>query len=60
MKETTPERRKRLLAFLCRICPFCILARRFPDSAYARSLREAEEACPACRAYRDLHADSLD
>lgn len=46
-----------LLAFLCRICPFCICARRWPASRFARMLTVIEKRCPACRAYRTLHRD---
>ncbi len=46
---------KRFLAFLCSICPFCIAARHWPQSAYARKLHALEKNCPACRAYRELH-----
>jgi hypothetical protein len=45
---------QRFLALLCRICPFCIAARRWPDSAYARTLTRLERDCPACRAYARL------
>lgn len=45
---------KWLLAFFCRICPFCIAARHWPTSGYARKLRSIEKNCPACRAYNEL------
>jgi rubrerythrin len=41
----------KFLAFLCSICPFCIAARFFPNSGYAKALKKAEKDCPACRAY---------
>jgi len=44
----------RILAFFCKICPFCIAARKFPDSAYARAMKKAEADCPACKAYAQL------
>lgn len=47
--------RTRILATLCKCCPFCIVARRRPDSRFARTLREIEQNCPACRAYRRVH-----
>ena len=46
---------KRFLAFMCQICPFCIAARRHPDSKYAAKLRAMEKNCPACRAYAEIH-----
>jgi hypothetical protein len=45
----------RILAFICRICPFCISARRWPESKFAKKLREVERNCPACRAYAELY-----
>ena len=48
-------RKKRLLALVCRVCPFCAVARLIPNSAYARKLREVETNCPACRAYREVY-----
>ena len=48
---------KRVLSFVCSVCPFCITARAWPKSGFAKKLREAEKNCPACRAYRELHAD---
>lgn len=44
----------RAKAFICRICPVCIVARRRPDSAFARKVAEMEKDCPFCRAYRRL------
>ncbi|HOX36355.1 MAG TPA: hypothetical protein PL033_00080 [Candidatus Brocadiia bacterium] len=46
---------KKLLALFCRICPFCVLARRYPDSSLAAKLREAEKNCPACKAYAQVY-----
>lgn len=45
----------RILAFLCRICPLCICARRWPKSRFARTMVAIEKGCPACRAYNSLH-----
>ena len=47
---------QRFLAGICKICPFCIAGRRWPDSKFGRFLREAEQNCPACRAYNRLQA----
>ncbi|OGV61924.1 MAG: hypothetical protein A2283_18570 [Lentisphaerae bacterium RIFOXYA12_FULL_48_11] len=41
----------RILASICAVCPFCIMARQWPSSGYARALRKFEKSCPACRAY---------
>ncbi|NCC49920.1 MAG: hypothetical protein EOM20_01765 [Spartobacteria bacterium] len=51
----TPDGKTKVLAFLCKVCPFCIAARAFPDSAYAKAMRKAEAECPACRAYDALY-----
>jgi rubrerythrin len=49
---------KRFLAFLCRVCPACNVARRFPDSNFAKGLAKAEQNCPACRAYKEIYGKS--
>ena len=41
----------RIMALLCRICPYCIIARRWPESAYARKFRKIQDRCPFCRSY---------
>jgi hypothetical protein len=46
----------RALAFVCRICPFCVAARIWRDSKFATKLREMEKDCPACRAYNQLRS----
>lgn len=46
----------RMLAMVCAVCPLCIVARRVPDSAWARLMRRLERGCPFCRAYRRCHA----
>ena len=48
----------KIKALICRICPLCIVARIRPDGGFARKLAEAEENCPFCRAYRQMHGDS--
>jgi hypothetical protein len=45
---------KKVLATFCSVCPFCILARSFPESGYARMLGKAEKYCPACQARQEL------
>lgn len=52
MTETTITARDRRLAWACRLCPFCVVARWLPNSAYARKLQAMEKDCPACQAYR--------
>ena len=44
-------RMERFLAAICRICPFCMARRKWPDSPYGRFMRKIEAACPFCRAY---------
>jgi len=41
----------KVLAQVCRICPACIVRRRYPDSGYGRFMEKVERACPFCRAY---------
>jgi len=41
----------RFLAAICRICPLCIVRRKWPDSAYGRFMKKVEAGCPFCRAY---------
>ena len=43
------------LALLCKLCPFCNVARMFPSSKYAKMMAKAEKNCPACKAYRELY-----
>ena len=40
----------RILAFLCRICPLCVPARRWPHSGYAHRIRVIQNQCPCCAA----------
>jgi len=47
----------RLKAFICNVCPFCIAARKWPGSKFARKLRNIERKCPCCRAYARIMAD---
>jgi len=44
---------KKFLAFICKICPFCIIARLFPDSFIGKFIRKTEDDCPACKAYKE-------
>jgi hypothetical protein len=44
----------RALAFLCRVCPVCVVARRVPGSAFAKKLASMEKGCPACRAHHEV------
>ena len=45
---------KRILAQVCRICPVCILRRRYPDSAYGRLVARLERHCVFCKAYNRI------
>ena len=47
---------KKALAQVCRVCPACILRRKFPDSSYGRLMRRIERTCPFCR-YDALRPD---
>gem|GEM_PF-484328 len=41
----------RILAWVCRVCPVCIVRRRFPASSFAKTVKKFEQSCPFCRAY---------
>ncbi len=45
---------QRLLATICKICPFCIARRQWPNSGYGRFMQSVERFCPFCRAYDRL------
>jgi len=44
----------RVLAFVCRICPCCVIARRWPDSAFAGKFRKVQRHCPFCRGHEKV------
>lgn len=48
------NRLTRLLAFVCEICPLCIMARRFPNSKFASGMARMERFCPFCNAHKKL------
>ncbi len=48
----------RVLAFVCQVCPFCIVARRYPKSGFALTMGKLEKTCPFCRAYREFQLKS--
>ena len=64
MDESKPGVGKWVLANLCRVCPFCIAAKIFPNSGFAKKLKSVESNCPACRAYYEVYirkgADAAD
>jgi hypothetical protein len=45
---------KRLMAFVCQICPPCVLARKYPESKLAKIMAKEKMRCPFCRAYDEL------
>ena len=47
---------QRALAGVCKVCPFCVAARRWPDSKFSRFWRQTERHCPFCRAYQRTHS----
>ncbi len=51
---------QKILAFICRICPFCIARRKWPTSAYGKFMQKVERGCPFCRAYDCLHGIEKD
>jgi len=50
------DKKTKVLAGFCRVCPFCIAARQWPNSAYAKKLKAIEKNCPFCNAYSKLKA----
>lgn len=44
----------RVLAFVCQICPLCIVRRLIPKSRFALIMNNLEKACPFCWAYAQL------
>jgi hypothetical protein len=53
------DKKTKALASVCKACPFCIVARRIPNSAYAKTLKKIEKNCPFCKAYARLKAFEL-
>ena len=53
------DKKTKILAMFCKLCPFCVAARQWPYSAYAKKLREIEKHCPFCNAYSKLKAGIL-
>jgi len=53
---------KRLRAKICEHCPFCIHARRSPDSTIGKILHHRFHAdhCPLWTAYRDVYGERGD
>ena len=61
MPETgKPSILTRVMAAGCSICPFCIPARMWPNSAFARKMHCLERICPWCRAHNRLHGGGAD
>jgi len=46
---------KKMLAFVSMICPGCNIARRFPDSKFAKIKQKIEKKCPCCKAYEEIY-----
>ena len=44
----------RWMALVCRVCPCCIVARRWPNSAFARKFKKVQHVCPFCRAHEKV------
>jgi len=42
----------KLSALPCYICPLCVFARVFPDSRFAKGMKEFSKICPFCIAYK--------
>ena len=61
MPETEkPSIFTRIMSAGCSICPFCIAARIWPNSCFARRMHRLERTCPWCRAYNRLHGVGTD
>ena len=50
--DKTVTRTTKALAFVCSVCPFCLVKRKWPASTFARVMNRVERGCPFCRAYR--------
>jgi len=48
------DKKTKIMATVCKCCPFCLAARKWPRSAYAKKLEKLEKNCPFCRAYSRL------
>ena len=48
------SKKKRILAFFCKVCPFCVLARKWPGSRFAKFMGRFDKHCPFCRAYKEI------
>ena len=64
MRIFTPPLRARtgfikLFAFVCDICPLCIIARSFPDSKFAKGMKEFGKICAFCIAYRKIRSKNF-
>ncbi|MEW6556804.1 MAG: hypothetical protein AB1349_05550 [Elusimicrobiota bacterium] len=42
------------MAFVCLICPLCIIARTKPQSGLAKFVKSLSKICPFCLTYRKL------
>jgi hypothetical protein len=45
----------RVFAFICSVCPVCLVRRRWPGSLFGRTTARIERFCPFCKAYWKLH-----
>jgi len=43
---------RKILAAFCQICPLCIVARKFPQSKFAKMIKSLSSICPFCKAYK--------
>ena len=47
--------KKKTLAYLNLVCPFCTVGRKFPDSWVGKKVaKHWEKGCPANKAYREV------
>ena len=44
----------RVLAFVCQLCPLCIIRRLIPKSRFALIMNNLEKVCPFCWAHAEL------
>ncbi|OGX17882.1 MAG: hypothetical protein A3K83_07810 [Omnitrophica WOR_2 bacterium RBG_13_44_8b] len=40
-----------IISFIHRMCPFCIISRRFPKSKFAKAVFLWSKVCPCCNVY---------
>lgn len=45
------DRTLKMMAFVCKICPPCIFARKYPEAKFSKFVEKEKKICPFCKAY---------